>query len=117
MDFATMSWQEVQGHLFQHGWRPMETAPRDGTPIVAYVAHESDAYVEDTKSGKLTTYGAHAEGVSHAADGFHVLVWGGEYTEDYDYYSGGFTIPDWWFIDEESMETVAAPIAWKPLAD
>ena len=58
-------------------WQPMETAPKDGTAILAVCNHEADPYMEDG-GARLTVYGAHAEGSTHVHDGIHVLEWGDE---------------------------------------
>lgn len=95
-------------------WLPMDTAPRNGSCILAICEHDADPYVLD--SGKrLTTYGAHCEGMSRVPDGVHVLEWGGEYSEN-DYEGGiSFTIPDWWFRYGSEFEEVANPVAWLPI--
>jgi hypothetical protein len=91
------------------GWYPMESAPRDGTPIVGQCVHAADPYfIEDGK--QLTTYGAHAEGLGHVPDGLHVVVFGGEFTDD----DGGY-IPAWWFRSDSDWEAVANPIMWAPI--
>ncbi len=109
--FEGKSISEIQQILQESGFRNMDSAPKDGTAIVAYCADEADP-----KDGiNLTTYGAHAEGLGHVPDGFHVLVWGGAYHEG-DLETGtSFTIPDWWFRDGSNFEEVAAPLAWKPI--
>ncbi len=59
------------------GWQPMDTAPKD-RPILGLCRHDADPYTIDGR--RLTPYGAHAEGLSHVADGLHVLEWGGGYS-------------------------------------
>lgn len=93
-------------------WQPMETAPRDGTPILGWCVHEADPYQE---GDRLTTYGAHAEGLSRVDDGPHVLVWGGEYSER-DWESGRDEyIPAWWFLSTSEFEVVGNPVLWSPI--
>lgn len=94
----------------QCSWRPIETAPKDGTAIVGWCVHAADPYFENESAGRLTTYGAHAEGLSRVQDGPHVVVWGGEYDDTDDGY-----IPDWWFLAGSDFETVANPTHWMPL--
>lgn len=90
----------------------MESAPKDGTPVIAYCSHESDLYF--CGNGRLTTYGSFCESFSHADDGWHIIEWGGEYTESYEW-GEGFTIPDWWFVHDSNFEKVANPICWIPV--
>lgn len=88
------------------GWRSMSTAPRNGTPILAVCAHTTDPYFLEGV-GKLSTYGAHCEGTARAADGPHVIVWGGA---DFDN-----AIPDWWFVYGTDFSVVASPYLWMSL--
>lgn len=95
-------------------WQPIETAPRDGRPILGWCNHDADPYWEE-EGKRMTVYGAHAEGLSRVSDGPHVLVWGGEYSE-YEWETGtGFTIPDWWFRAGSEFEEVANPTHWIPI--
>ena len=97
------------------GWQPIETAPRDGAPILAWCNHEADPYVEDAEAGRLTTYGAHCEGLTWASDGYNVVEWGGETSEYGDYNELLYSIPDWWFVVGSEFEVAANPIYWAPL--
>ncbi|WP_248885816.1 hypothetical protein [Acidithiobacillus acidisediminis] len=111
-----MNWQEIQKKLLESGWLPMESAPKN-VPILGFCIHESDPDVDGAGEGKISTYAAHAESLSHVPDGPHVLVWGGEY-EEVDWDSGaGFIIPAWWFRFGSDFEEPAAPIAWRPVFD
>lgn len=82
-----------------------DNTPRD-RPILAFCVHVADSYFEPGGSGRLTTYGAHCEGLGHVDDGWHVLVFGGQYVED-DHYT-----PAWWFLSGSDFEVVANPICW-----
>ena len=95
-------------------WQPIETAPKD-KPILAWCNHAADPYVEDAEAGRLTTYGAHCEGLSCASDGYNVVEWGGETSEYGDYGERLYSIPDWWFVVGSNFEVVANPTHWQPL--
>ncbi|WEJ60182.1 hypothetical protein [Devosia sp. FJ2-5-3] len=95
-------------------WQPIETAPKDGTPIFAWCVHEADPY-HDEATGNLTDYGCWAEVTSRVANGPQVVVWGGE-DSDYDEWSGKtYTWPNWWFRHGSEFEEVANPTHWMPL--
>lgn len=96
-------------------WRKWpEEKPEDLSKSILAICQHSAA-PEPGEGGRLCTYLAHAEGMSHAVDGFHVLEWGGEYSES-DWESGySFTIPDWWFVAGTDMEVVAYPTHWRPI--
>lgn len=99
----------------QTEWQPMDTAPMDGTLILARCEHEAAEWGEDDEK-RLAPYAAHAEGMDHVEDGCHVLVWGGGYDEAGDEYGyGGYTMPDWWFRAGSDFEEVANPVAWMPI--
>lgn len=96
-------------------WLPIETAPRDGTAILAICKHDADPYTEDGECW-LTAYGAWCEGGRHVSDGPNVIAWGGGYS------LGGTdcpqeTMPDWWFqVEGDTLgEAAACPICWTPI--
>lgn len=96
-------------------WRSMDSAPKDGTPILGWCVHEAEPYfLEDGK--KLTTYGAHCEGFHHVEDGPNILVWGGEVRETGEDWKE-FYVPDWWFRNDNDFETVANPVVWMPIPE
>ena len=92
----------------------MYAAPKD-RPILAWCKHDADPYHEG--NGRLTTYGAHCEGLSHVEDGPHVVVWGGEWIDTDEYGGVVGSIPDWWFRFGSGDEEVANPIAWKNIEE
>lgn len=94
-------------------WLPIETAPRDGTPIVGWCVHEENPYF-DAETGKLTDYGCHVEGLGRVDDGAHVLVWGGG-DWDVDDSGNSYFWPDWWFRSGSEFEQAANPTHWRPL--
>lgn len=95
-------------------WQDISTAPKDGTPILAWCDHASDPGFRETGgSSSLTLYAAHAEGLSHVDDGPHVLVWGGGWADSVD--DGGGWLPDWWFQFGSEFEVAANPTHWAPI--
>ena len=63
----------------------------------------------------MSTYLAHAEGLGHVINGYHVLAFGGGYSEDDSEYGISFTIPNWWFLNDGDFETPGNPIKFIPL--
>lgn len=94
-------------------WMPIETAPKDGTAILGWCAHDADPYFEDNGK-RLTPYGCHCEGLSRVDDGPHVLMWVDDY-QDGDWESGYITIPGWWFLSSSDSEITANPTHWMPI--
>lgn len=97
-------------------WQSIETAPKD-KPILAWCNHDADPYVEDAQTGRLTTYGAHCEGLAYATDGYNVVEWGGETSEYGEYNELLYSIPDWWFVVGSDFEVAANPTHWMPLPE
>ena len=100
-------------------WLPMDTAPKDGTPILALCVHDADpeysAYSADGRT-MLSLYAAHAEGLERVQDGPHVLVWGGGF-DDSTWECPGASLPDWWFQYGSDFEIAAYPIGWLPIPE
>lgn len=92
-------------------WQPIATAPRDGTAILGWCVHAADPYHD---GDRLTIYGAHTEGLSHAADGPVVVEWGGAF-DDSTWESRGCSLPDWWFQRGSEWEVTANPTHWMPI--
>jgi hypothetical protein len=96
-------------------WQPINTAPKDGTRILAWCIHDSDPYTCDG-GYTLTTYGAHCEAFGVVPDGPYVVQFGGEMYESCDdIWEPPIYIPAWWFIADGNFETPVAPICWKPI--
>ena len=103
-------------------WHPIDTAPRDGTPILAWCdtnCHDSKCgYSEacaDDKCLTLCLYHGHSEGAASAGDGFVIVEWGGSWDDSTWEYPNQGWMPDWWFRTESEFEEAANPIAWTPL--
>ena len=95
-------------------WQPIETAPKDGTPIFAWCDHEANPYY-DEEANRLTDYGCWAEALSRVQDGLSVVQWGGE-DSDYDEWSGKtLQWPNWWFRVDSDFQEVANPTHWMPI--
>lgn len=96
-------------------WKTMDTAPKD-RPILAWCVHDADPYVQ--ADGRLTTYAAHAEALTHVADGQHLVEWGGSWEEhDWENPSANASVPDWWFEAGSDFERVANPVLWMEVHD
>ena len=88
--------------------RPMDEAPKD-RPILVRFDHDADPY--HIGEGRLTLYGAHAEGLScRAGKGWCIAVWGGG--KDFDEDEGGGYLPDWWFQEGSEFEVAVNPVGW-----
>lgn len=89
--------------------KPISEAPND-RPILAWCDHEADPYVEDEVKGRLTLYAAHYEGLGHAETGWHIIEWGGGFSDCEE--DGGAYLPDWWFVRGSEFEVAANPICF-----
>lgn len=102
-------------------WQPMEIAPKDGTPILAWCVHSADKLF-DEEAEMLTPYGCHVEdGCYTVEDGANIVSWiDWECINEYkDYYGTEVFIPGWWFLHgTPSLDAIVAnPVAWMPIPE
>jgi hypothetical protein len=95
------------------GWQPIDSAPRDGTPILGWCNHEEDPYQDPENPDSITIYAAHADALSRVENGPNVLIYGGAVDDHPD--DGGAFIPDWWFLFGSDFEVAANPTHWMPI--
>ena len=95
-------------------WQPIETAPRDGKPILAFIDDKA-GNCADCGADKMCLYHAHAEGMSFVESGYAIIQWGGAWDDrSYEFPEGGY-MPDWWFRVGSEFEEAANPTHWMPL--
>lgn len=95
----------------------MDTAPKNGMPILVLCIHEADSYT--TENGKQTPYAYFCENLQHPQNGFHVVEWeAGDsvVVNDDEYEIDTYGEPGWWFLTGDN-DYVANPVAWCPLPD
>jgi hypothetical protein len=103
---------------------PIQTAPKD-RPILAWCEQEGsdptcgycgpegkDESLIDSR--RLCLYHGHAEGLSCAETGWHIIEWGGSWDDSNHEYQGGH-MPDWWFVQHSEFEKAANPTHSVPL--
>jgi hypothetical protein len=114
-EFYRKAARAIEASDATQGWQPIESIPaefKDGRKVLVWHDHESDPYHEPEPSTRLTTYGAHCEGLSNTElrPGAYIARFGGAYDEDEGY------IPAWWFKDDaDGWEHPLAPTHFMPL--
>lgn len=92
--------------------QPIETAPKDGTPILAWCLDKRYCGGGTCTKDTLCEFHFQAEGFSAAETGFHVIIWGGGGYYESDSESN---ITDWWFVRGTKFEIAANPSCWAVL--
>ena len=97
-------------------WQPIETAPKDQDILVWY-DHGADRYIEDEATGRLTDYGAWAEGGDFMdKKGICIAKWFEPHWEAEDEYGNGYWLPAMWFCKEnDDYPRVCNATHWMPL--
>lgn len=90
----------------------MNEAPKD-QPILAWCDNSICSCARG--EGRLCLHHAHAEGLSQAEDGPHIVEWGGSFVDTGEYGEVLAELPDWWFRWDSEWEVAANPIAWQPI--
>ena len=109
-------WRSTENNSEVSQWKPIKTAPKDGTVILAYCVHSADPYWDE--DGGPTTYGWNCEDYSgHVEDGFHLIEWGEEYIETDEYGTVTATTPAWWYLAGSDPYIPANPTHWMPLPE
>lgn len=96
--------------------KPIETAPKDGTEILACCKHDADLRIEEQQiEGKdvLTDYAAACEYMSHVEDGWHVVRCVEGYWE-LSSLGEKYWFPGYWCLTGDE-EICANPIEWVEL--
>ncbi len=82
--------------------------------ILALCNHEVDQYYKE--DGRLTNYGASAEGLSHVENGYHVLEYCEGHGETSDIDGRWIQWPNWWFQNGSNGEIAANPVLYMDLS-
>lgn len=96
----------------------MESAPTDGTKILAICRHDADSYWDKEPGLTITPYSLWSEDEGHVEDGPCVIAWQDGYTEDESGEGWGpwTTMPGWWFETTNCDPPLAAnPVGWLPI--
>lgn len=96
-------------------WQPIDTAPKDGRPILGWCVHEADQIW--VSRNKMTIYGGHSNDCGHVKNGVHVVQWGGGFDDRNYFEPDAAWMPDWWFLYGSDFELPANPTHWMPIPD
>lgn len=92
-------------------WKPIDdNTPRD-REILVWFDHDADPYLCPSGNGRLTDYGALAEGSSFLnGKGMAIVRWYPEQWENTDEYGSGYVLPGGWYVGD--ADTVCNPVRW-----
>lgn len=106
-----------------NNWQKIETAPKDGTAILAWCVDECNdpmcaaSNVASNEAKNLCMYHGHGEGLSSSGNGLVMVQWGGAWDDRTWEDSDAGYMPDWWFRVGSEFEEASNPTHWMPLPE
>lgn len=93
----------------------MQTAPKNGSIILAWCVHEEDPVMAG-RSRIASPYAMHLlSGADHVPNGPALIRWGGGFDPSLvpsGIQVGSHPFPDWWFSHDSDWDMAAFPVAW-----
>lgn len=92
-------------------------APKD-RPILAKINSDHELCAGGTcDTNRLCIFHSWSDCLGCVKSDYAVLVFGGEFDDNTYFEPNMGSMPSWWFLEDENLETVANPIAWKYIED